>query len=442
MRADKHPPQNLEAELSVLGSILLDNTVLDEVATFLAPADFFRGTHEEIYDAILALYRVGIRVDAVTLAEELGRRGRFAAVGGDETLAKLIDAVPSTVNATYHAQIVKQKATARAIIKAATEILEVGYANDRTAEDLVEHAERLIFSVSDGAATTETVSAKAVADEAIERAMARKTGLLGIPTGLAGLDARTDGLFPGQLVVLAARPSMGKTQLALNFAEYISIKRKRGVLFVSLEMAGDELGERLVCARSLVPNQRLRAWDSLRPDEVESIGAASAAWDRAPLNFDVSPARTTLQIMAGARRMKARGDLGLVIVDYLQLITPSGNQRESRTEAVARISRELKRIARELKVPVIALSQLNRASENREDKRPRMADLRESGAIEQDADVVLMLHRPDYYDKDDRPGEAELIIAKNRNGPTLTVPLGFVRDVGRFTDLAPPAPTF
>jgi replicative DNA helicase len=440
-RPDRLPPQNLEAEQSVLGSILIDNAVLDEVVTFLAPSDFYRDSHQIAYGRMLELYRAGKAVDVITLAELLERTGELARVGGDEALGRWVDTVPHTVNAKLHAQIVKQKSIGRALIETANEILQDGYAQNRTAEELVELAERRVFAIADSSVTDSTVTGAGAIAAAISRVTSRGTALVGgIPTGLTGLDALVDGFTPEQLWVLAARPSMGKTALALNMAEAVALKSKRGVLFVSLEMGRVELGERLLVGRSLVENWKLRRTDALRPDEWAALTAAHEAWEKAPLHIDDNPERTTLQVMAHARRIKSHGDLGVIFVDYLQLLSAPEGSRDSRQELVARFSRELKRVARALKVTVVALSQLNRASEGREDRRPRMADLRESGAIEQDADVVLLLHRPEYYNPEDRPGEAELIVAKNRNGATGDVPLDFVKQMGRFTDHADAAP--
>jgi replicative DNA helicase len=435
---DRLPPQNLEAEQGVLGSILLDNEVLHDVVTFLNVHDFYRDAHQVIYRAICDLYDQGKAIDAITLADELTRRDQFKAVGGDETLSQILGSVPHAANAVYYAQIVQQKAISRQLIEGANQILRDGYSNNFTAEELLESAERLIYDIAEDKTKGDTVDLKDVVKTAMARIAARsesKHPVTGVATGFFDLDDITGGFQPEQLIILAARPSMGKTALALNACDHAGVELKTPVLFVSLEMGQIELAERLLCARSRVDGHKLRTGQNLGTREMTLLGKGYDELISAPIFIDDTPARNMLQITANARRLKLRQNLGLIVVDYIQLID-SEDSRDSRQEQIAKISRRLKTLARELKVPVIALSQLNRAVENREDRRPRMADLRESGAIEQDADLVLLLHRPEYYDPNEQPGIAELIVAKNRNGATGSVKLTFLKNITRFENLA------
>lgn len=435
---DRLPPQNLEAEQGVLGSVLLDNEMLHEVVPLLKMEDFYRDSHQTLYRTIRELYDLGQAVDSITLAEELTRRGEYERVGGDETLAQILASVPHAANGRYYAQIVKQKAVTRELIQAANEILREGYTNSHTSDELLEMAERLVFSIAEDQSSGETVELKDVVTRAMDRIALRaddRHPVTGVASGFFELDDITAGLQQQQLIILAARPSMGKTAFALNICEHVAVERNTGVLFVSLEMGQLELAERLLCSRSKVDGHKLRTGQGLGTREMTQLGRAYDELRTAPLFIDDTPARNMLQITANARRLRMRQDIGLIVVDYIQLVD-SEHGNDSRQEQIAKISRRLKTLARELHVPVIALSQLNRAVENREDRRPRMADLRESGAIEQDADMVLLLHRPEYYDPNDSPGIAELIVAKNRNGATGTVKLTFLKQLTRFENLA------
>jgi replicative DNA helicase len=435
---DRLPPQNIEAEQGVLGSILLENDVLHDVVPVLKVEDFYRDTHQVIYQVICDLYDLGKPIDALTLAEELIRRDQYRAIGGDDTLAEILHGVPHAANARYYADIVHQKSIQRQLIEAANEILREGYSNTFTAEDLLQAAERRIFNIAEDQTQGDTFELSGVVEKAMERIALRtesKHPITGLGTGYFEFDDMTGGLQNEQLIILAARPSMGKTAFALNICDHVAVTLKVPTLFVSLEMGRMELAERLLCARSRVDGHKLRTGQNLGNRELKMLGDGYSDLRTAPLYIDDTPARNMLQITANARRLKLRQNLGLIVVDYIQLID-SENSRDSRQEQIAKISRRLKTLAREIKIPVIALSQLNRAVENREDRRPRMADLRESGAIEQDADMVLLLHRPEYYDANDQPGIAELIIAKNRNGATDTLKLTFMKSITRFENLA------
>ncbi len=435
---DRLPPQNLEAEQGVLGACLLDADILHDVMPVLKVEDFYRDTHQILFRAIRELYEAGKPVDTILLSEELRRRGEYERVGGDEALAEILARTPHAANAVYHAQIVRQKAVVRELIEAANTILREGYDTNLNSDAQLEAAERLIFNIAEEQSTGETVELRDVVTAAMDRVILRaeeKHPITGVGTGFFELDDITAGFQGNQLVILAARPSMGKTAIALNICEHVAIERKTGVLFVSLEMGQLELAERLLCSRSKVDGHKLRTGHGLGHREMTMLGKAYSDLREAPLFIDDTPARNMLQITANARRLKLRHDIGMIVIDYIQLVDAEDG-RESRQEQIAKISRRLKTLARELRVPVIALSQLNRAVENREDRRPRMADLRESGAIEQDADLVLLLHRPEYYDPTDSPGIAELIVAKNRSGATGTVKLSFLRNLTRFENLS------
>jgi replicative DNA helicase len=436
---DRLPPQNLDAERGVLGAILLDNKVMDDVALLLKPEDFYRDSHQILYRTIRMLYEDGKPVDVILLSDTLRSQGIYDQVGGDEALEEILGGTPHSANAKYHANIVREKSIARQLIQVAQEILKESYSNSMTAGELLEEAERRIFHVAEDQAAGETIELGELMTEAIDRIVTRtddhhgSTSIKSVVTGLIDFDAITNGLQPQQLIVLAARPSMGKTALALNICEHVAVHDRTPVLFVSLEMGRAEIAERLLCAHSRVDGHVIRTGKGLGNRELQQLGRSHDILRQAKLFIDDTPSRNMIQITANARRLKAREKIGLVVIDYIQLIdSESADGRESRQEQIARISRRLKMLAREVHVPVIALSQLNRAVETREDRRPRMADLRESGAIEQDADIVLLLHRPEYYDPNDQPGMAELIVAKNRNGPTDRINLTFLRKIMRF----------
>jgi replicative DNA helicase len=435
---DRLPPHNLEAEQGVLGSILLENEVLHDVIGFLRIEDFYRDTHQVMYSAIRDMYEKRKGIDAVTLADELKRRGQFEQVGGNDALAEITGSVPHAANGKYYAEIVKEKSVNRQLIEYATEILREGYSNQFTADALLESAEKKIFGIAEDQVRGDILELNevmALAMGRIDRRAGSPHAVSGVASGFADLDDITWGFEPGQLIVVAGRPSMGKTALALNICDHAAVNLKVPVLFISLEMGHLEIAERLLCSRSRVDSYRIRTGKGLSVDDFRELTKAFKELGHGQILIDDTPSRNMLQITATARRLRLRKEIGLILVDYIQLID-SEDSRDSRQEQIAKISRRLKTMARDLKVPVIALSQLNRAVENREDRRPRMADLRESGAIEQDADIVLLLHRPEYFDPNDHPGIAELIVAKNRNGKTDTVNLTFLKKLMRFENLA------
>lgn len=431
------PPQNLEAECGVLGSILLDNAALPTVLSFLEAGDFYRASHQILFGGIRDLAGRGEPVDPLTLAAELERRGLLGQVGGHDTFRRLLEGVPHAANAGYYAQIVREKALSRRLVEAAQEILVECYSNDHTAEELLESAERKVFALGAARSGPSERPIGELAAEALARIERRyRNEYAGLAIGLRDFDHLTDGLSPGSVVVLAARPSMGKTALALQVAQFAAVACGVPTLFVSLEMTGLELAERLLIGLARVDGCRVRH-GQLTEAHLAALRASCGTLRECPhFAIDDSPGRTLTQVAAAARRLKARSGLGLVVIDYLQLLSPGGEigPKASRQEQVADLSRRLKILARELDVPVLALSQLNREAERRKDNRPLMSDLRESGALEQDADMVLLLHRPEYYDPNDQPGVAELIVAKNRNGATGTVRLAFQRHLMRFED--------
>jgi len=426
----------------VLGSILLLNEAIDDVGEVLIPDHFYSDAHQKIYSAIRDLYENNIRgIDAVTLAEELMRRNEFEEMGGAAYLAEILEAVPHAAHVRYYSNIVREKWMQRTLIYACTEILAESYEISTDVEDLLQSAERKIFSIveqQEGSANIAIGDILMDAFHRIDERMNNEGDVSGTTTGFTDLDAQTTGFQPTELVILAARPSMGKTALVCNVAEAVA-RDGKGVLFFSLEQSNLELAERFLCITAKVNGHDLRA-GNLTGEQRDKLMVASDELSRLPLFIDDKPGRTMGQIAALARRLHRKNPLGIIIIDYLQLVEPE-DKGSPREQQIAGISRRLKFLAKELRVPVVALAQLNRGVELREDKRPRLADLRESGAIEQDADMVMFLHRPDAYDPEDRPGEAEIVVAKHRSGPTGIVRLTWRKEFMRFDDYSPMADT-
>ncbi len=437
----KLPPQNLDAERGVLGSILLMNEAIDEVGESLKAEHFYSDAHQKMYAAIQQLYEKGIRgIDAITLAEELVRRSEFEDVGGAGYLAQILEAVPHAAHVRYYATIVREKWMQRSLIYACTEILSESYNASDDVEGLLQSAERRIFSILESQGDTGSFAISDILLEAFARIEERQHtagDVTGITSGFTDLDHQTTGFQPTELSILAARPSRGKTALVCNIAEAGARKSAKGVLLFSLEQSNLELAERFLSITARIDGHALRA-GTLTDAQHEAMVRASDDLSRLPLFIDDKPGRTMTQVAAIARRLHRKSPLGVIIIDYLQLIEPD-DKGSPREQQIAQISRRLKFLAKELKVPVIALAQLNRGVELREDKRPRLADLRESGAIEQDADMVMFLHRPDAYDPEDRPGEAEIIVAKHRSGPTGLVRLTWRKEYMRFENYSPMA---
>lgn len=447
---DQLPPQNLEAERKTLGSCLIERSAIDEIVDIVRPEDFYRESHATICREIFWLYGQGKPVDFVTLAERLEQLGELQDIGGDNYLGEISAATPHAANARYHAGIVRELAKLRRVIEACTEIIREGYERRGTASEIIRNAESRIFAVTDDAAESSDVSFAEMLGQSMYLVERRKQGEIdGIMTGLAGLDDTVGGLRPGQLVVIAARPSMGKTALAMEIAVHAG--QIGHVVVFSMEMSRQELGMRMLGNRAGVntkkfddpagclikdPNSRMVYPYLLTADDEVKMRRAVSQAESIHLTVDDRPRLTVAQIASKVRRVKHRSKVGLslVVVDYLSLMDGGRLKNESRQEEVARSSTAFKALAKDFGVPFVVLSQLNRKNEERADKRPMLSDLRESGQVEQDADVAIMLHRPDFYDLNDMPGLAEAIVAKNRNGPTGTVKLRFYKEITKFED--------
>ncbi len=441
---DRTPPHSLDAEKAVLGSLLLVPEVCDEVALLVRPSDFYSDAHEKIFGHMLALHEDGKRVDVTLLVNRLKDAGQLESIGGVPYLADIADFTATAANAEYYAQIVRDKSTLRSLILTSTDILRDTYDTTIEPRELLAQAEQKMFAIYDRRDSGEVITMNQVMQEAFDRINARAEGdFQGVATGFLDLDAVTGGLHPGELVILAARPSMGKTALALNLADNVSVAAGTCTLVVSLEMSRLELGQRMLSARSEVYGNKFRS-GFMTPADRDRLTQAANELSAAPLHIDDTPSRNVTEIAATARRLKRRSELGLIIIDYLQLIEPD-DPRDPRQEQVAKMARRLKGMARELDVPVLCLAQLNRQAEQTKDNTPRLSHLRESGAIEQDADVVMFIHREEYYltpaQRDDPnmqnvKGKAKIIIAKQRNGPTDTIELLWFQDYTCFKNAA------
>jgi replicative DNA helicase len=437
----KLPPQNLEAEESVLGGVLLDNTALDRVLELVGADDFYREAHRKIMRAMIELSQRGEPVDSITLADCLKTRGELTDVGGAVYLAELTEKVPTAANVTYYARIVRQKAILRSLIQTATEIATMGYEASADVDDFLDQAEHKIFEISERKVRPSFFHVRDImvdSMKSIELMYERKELVTGVPTGFLDLDKMTAGFQPSDLVIVAGRPSMGKTAFALNIAQYVGITAKMGVAIFSLEMSKEQLGLRLLCAEARVDQSKARA-GFIPQSAFPLLAMAASRLSESRIYIDDTPGLSILELRAKARRLKREREskLGIIIVDYLQLMR-GRDQVDSREQEISSISRSLKALAKELNVPVVALSQLNRQLETRskDQKRPVMADLRESGAIEQDADVIAFLYRPIVYDETADERLAEVIVGKQRNGPTGIVKLTFLPEYTRFENRA------
>jgi replicative DNA helicase len=439
--ADRLPPYNRDAECSALGSMLRDNDVIDDVVQILNEQHFYTDAHQKIWRGILALHDKRHPVDLVTLAEWLKEQKLLEDVGGYAYVGELWDAAPTAANAEYYARIVRDKGLVRELIHTTTEILRDAYEQSTPADELLGQAERKVFEIAQMGVIGQHTTLKIALDEAFKRLDARTSHgrpISGLPTGYLDLDEKTAGLQNSELIIVAARPSVGKTSFALNVVRHMVVEHNIPALFVSLEQSRIELAERLLCCQARVDSHKLRK-GHLSADDMHHLTQAAEELSRAPLYIDDTPSQGMLRIAANARRLMRKG-LKVVFIDYLQLIDPD-NRRDNRQEQVANISRRLKYLARELAIPVVALAQVNRSSEDRQDHRPRLADLRESGSLEQDADTVMMLHRPELHDKEGQhEGVVEVIVAKQRNGPTGEVTLTFLKQFMRFENFAVEAP--
>jgi len=433
----KISPQNLEAEKSVIGSMLLDSDAIVAVTEIVRKDDFYQPQYAALFEGIVELFNSNVPVDVLTLQNCLKEKGLPPELYSVEVLSNLLNSVPTSANVKYYAKIVRDKAVLRRLIKVTEKITDTCYLDKEKVEDILELAEKQIFSVVQEGDSGEYVPIKNVVLEALDRidAASKASGkITGIPSGFIDLDYRMSGLQPSDLILIAARPSMGKTAFALNIAQYISVKKKVTVAVFSLEMSKVQLVNRMLALESLVEAQHIRNGD-LTETEWGSLIEAADSVAHSNLIIDDTPGISVNELRSKCRKYKIEHNLGIIIIDYLQLMTGSKNN-ESRQQEVSDISRNLKAIARELNVPVVALSQLSRSVEGREDKRPMLSDLRESGAIEQDADVVMFIYRDDYYHKDSEDkGIAEIIVAKQRNGPTGTVKLKWLPECTKFANL-------
>ncbi len=431
------PPQSLEAEQSVLGSMLLDKEVIPVVLESLKSADFYRDDHKEIFEAVLDLFEKAEPVDIITVSEQLRIRGTLDNVGGLEYLTNIASAVPTTANVKHYARIVEEKSILRKLIKASSDIVNLGYEASEEVSYVLDKAEKNIFDVIQNRNTQGFAPIKDVLVEAfnkLEELYNNKGYVTGIPTGFIDLDYKTAGLHNSDLVLVAARPAMGKTSFALNLAQYVAVHAKVPVAIFSLEMSKEQLVNRILCCEAMVDSQKMRT-GKLEDEDWQKIARALGPLSEAPIYIDDTPGVSVMDIRSKCRRLKLEKNLGLVVIDYMQLMQGRGKP-ESRQQEISEISRSLKILAKELNIPVITLSQLSRAAETRTDHRPILSDLRESGAIEQDADIVMFLYRDDYYNPDtEKKNISEVIIAKHRSGSTGTVELAWLGQYTKFANL-------
>jgi replicative DNA helicase len=433
------PPQNLDAEESVLGAMMLSPGAIGAVSEALDASDFYRESHAKIYRAALSLYAKGDPVDAITLVDELEERSELENVGGRVRIHELAALVPATANAGHYARIVREMATLRGLIRAGSEVAQLGWDRPGETTDLVDRAEQIVFDLSQSRVTSEFAHIETLLKESFERITAlyeAGVDVTGTPSGFRDLDRLTAGFQPGNLVIVAARPSMGKSALGLCIATNLAVRGEVPTAIFTLEMSKSEVTQRLMCSEAKVESQRLRT-GKLGADDWPRLTAACDKLAKAPIYVDDTGSITMMEIRSKARRLKSKEpNLGLIVVDYMQLMT-TGQTAENRVQEVSQISRQLKVLARDLDVPILAMSQLSRAVEQRHDKRPILSDLRESGSIEQDADLVMFIYRDEYYNEEsDQQGLAEVHLAKHRNGPTDSIKLSFLKRYAKFADLA------
>ena len=435
---DKLPPQNLEAEMAVLGSMLMDQDAISVATELLDKYSFYKDGHKKIFEAISSLYSANKAVDIITLADELKRNEILDDIGGASYLTSLVNSVPTAANINHYVTIVKEKYILRTLINGATKILSICYESEGNVDEVVDNAEKFIFEVSDRRTQGSYLHMKEIIKDSIEnidKLYQKKAHVTGIPTGYIDFDNITSGLQESDLIIIAGRPSMGKSALALGIAEYAGVVEKIPIALFSLEMSKEQLVQRMLCAHAKVDAHKVRT-GYLSPSDWPRLTAAAGKLSEAPIFIDDSPAISVMELRAKARRLKAHHDIKLIMLDYMQLMRGSGSE-ESRQQEISDISRSLKSLARELNVPVVAISQLSRAVESRTDHRPQLSDLRESGAIEQDADLVVLILREEYYNPTpDNQGIAEIIIAKQRNGPVGSLKLSFLKELTRFENLA------
>ncbi|BCJ71801.1 replicative DNA helicase [Catellatospora sp. IY07-71] len=439
---EKTPPQDVAAEQCVLGGMMLSKDAIADVVEILRANDFYKPAHSTVFEAILGLYGRGEPADAITVAATLESAGDLGRIGGAPYLHTLISAVPTAANASYYARIVGERAVLRRLVEAGTKIVQLGYGSaagsGRDVDDVVDMAQQAIYDVTERRASEDFAiladMIQPTLDE-IEAVGAADGSMRGVPTGFSDLDRLLSGLQPGQLIIVAGRPGLGKSTASMDFARHAAVRANMASAIFSLEMSKTEIVMRLLSAEARVPLHVLRS-GQLSDDDWTKLARCMGEISEAPVFVDDTPNMNLMEIRAKARRLKQRHDLKLIVVDYLQLMS-SPKKTESRQQEVSELSRGLKLLAKEVECPVIAVSQLNRGPEQRTDKRPQLSDLRESGSIEQDADVVILLHRDDYYDKESpRAGEADFIVAKHRNGPTDTITVAAQLHFSRFVDMA------
>jgi len=434
------PPQNIEAEESIISAILIDNNTLLDVIEILAPEDFYRTAHQKIYAAITDLFDITEPIDLVTLANKLKEKGQLEEIGSASYLARLVDTVPSAVNAQHYAKIVHDKASLRRLIEKANAIVKRCFEERGNADNIIDFAESSVFEISEKKSQQAfyPISKLILGNiETLEENQGNRSLVTGVPTGFSHLDNLTSGLQNSDLVILAARPSMGKTALALNIARNAAVDANIPVAIFSLEMSKEQLSLRMLCSEARIDSSRLRG-GFFSMEDWHRLTDAAGILSETPIYIDDSPSLTAMEIRAKARRLKMDKNIGLIVIDYLQLMQGRASA-ERRDLEISEISRSLKALAKELELPVLALSQLNRMLEQRTDKRPRLSDLRESGALEQDADVVAFIYRDEVYNKEEdnpRRGTAEILLSKQRNGPTGDVYLTFLKSFTRFENLA------
>ena len=439
MKLGKVPPHDLEAEQAIIGSMLTDKDAVISAIEVLKEDDFYREDNKAIYSAILNLYNRAEPIDIITVKAELESMGKFEKVGGLEYLAELPEKVPTTANAMKYIKIVEEKSTLRRLIKTANEIIELGYSPTEDVEDIMEGAEKKIFNIMQDKSQKSYTPIKDALVESftkLEELYNRNHHITGVPSGFTELDYRTAGFHGSELILIAARPAMGKTAFALNIASNAALKGNTAVAVFSLEMSKEQLVNRILCSESMVDSNKVRT-GKLEEDDWTKLAGTIGPLSEAEIYIDDTPGINIMEIRAKCRKLKLEKNIGMVVIDYLQLIQGSGNRRSgSREQEISEISRSLKILAKELDVPVIALSQLSRAAEQRPDHRPMLSDLRESGAIEQDADIVMFLYRDDYYNQDSEKKDiAEVIIAKHRGGSTGTVELLWLGSYTKFVNL-------
>ncbi|WP_106495715.1 replicative DNA helicase [Lentibacillus sp. Marseille-P4043] len=435
---DRTPPHNIEAEQAVIGAIFLEPDAFSQASELLMPEDFYRASHQRIFETMMKLSDLGEPIDLVTVTTSLSNAKTLDEVGGVSYLTDLAGSVPTAANIGYYSKIVEEKSVLRRLIRTATDIVTTGFTREDEIEDVLNEAEKNILEVSHRQNSGAFKSIKDVLIEVyddIETLHNHKEDVTGVPTGYRDLDHITSGFQRNDLIIIAARPSVGKTAFALNIAQNVAINTDENVAIFSLEMGAEQLVQRMLCAEGNIDAQRLRT-GSLESDDWSKLTMAMGSLSNAGIYIDDSPGIRVSEIRSKCRRLKQEHGLGMILIDYLQLIQGSANSRENRQQEVSEISRSLKGLARELNVPLIALSQLSRGVEQRQDKRPMMSDLRESGSIEQDADIVGFLYRDDYYDQEsEKQNIIEIIISKQRNGPVGTVELAFVKQYNKFVDL-------